>query len=180
VAFERAEGFALGLALADAPLEVGASLGLVLARMIAIVWIALFAWRSPPRLSRCRTVWPEDAGSGARPVAAREGGFVREAAGVAGESFAAEIGPMPGSSRSVSSTDRTSAASSRRSVARRWRVLATVRARSRMTPKIARACGSLFAATRIAMMRRSSCLPVPLPTRRVGRLGPSRVLLAAG
>ena len=40
-----------------------------------MVWIALFARRSPPRLSRCRLVLPLDAGIGLTPVSAAKAGL---------------------------------------------------------------------------------------------------------
>src|SRR5487761_1474028 len=35
--------------------------------VITIRWRAALAWRSPPRFSRCRFVWPDDAGRGEEP-----------------------------------------------------------------------------------------------------------------
>jgi hypothetical protein len=52
VALERAHGFAGGLSLGDASVEVGAGLGVAATRCSAIVWIALLACRSPPRERR--------------------------------------------------------------------------------------------------------------------------------
>lgn len=44
-----AQGFAFGVALGDAAVEVGARLGLVcVARMMAMVWMALLTWRFEP------------------------------------------------------------------------------------------------------------------------------------
>ena len=40
--------------------------GSVRIRLVAIRHSALLAWRSPPRLSRCRTIRPEDAWTGLR------------------------------------------------------------------------------------------------------------------
>jgi hypothetical protein len=56
-----------------------------LARISAIVWMALLTWRSPPRLRRWRTVLPEEAGRGAVRVAAGERCFVLEAGRVGGK-----------------------------------------------------------------------------------------------
>ena len=36
-------------------------------RVTAMVWMARLSWRSPSRLSRCRSVRPEDTGTGAVP-----------------------------------------------------------------------------------------------------------------
>ena len=36
---------------------------------------ARLSWRSPPRLSRCRAVCPDEAGIGRNPGEPREGGF---------------------------------------------------------------------------------------------------------
>jgi hypothetical protein len=44
-----AQGFAFGVALGDAAVEVGARLGLVcVARMMTMVWMALLTWRFEP------------------------------------------------------------------------------------------------------------------------------------
>lgn len=44
-------------------------------RTRAMVWIALLAWRSPPRLRRCRFVFPLEAGIGLTPVSAANAAF---------------------------------------------------------------------------------------------------------
>ena len=46
------------------------------------MWIALFRARSPPRLSRCRTVWPLLAGSGLVPDRAANAASFRQRPGV--------------------------------------------------------------------------------------------------
>ena len=51
--------------------------GSVRIRLVAIRHSALLAWRSPPRLSRCRTIRPEDAWTGLAPhSAAKEASVV--------------------------------------------------------------------------------------------------------
>jgi hypothetical protein len=67
-----------------------------LARMTAMVWIALLTWRSPPRLSRWRTVLPDEAGRGAVPLQRAKAASCLKRAGSQASSLAAEIGPIPG------------------------------------------------------------------------------------
>ena len=71
-------------------------------RMTAVVWIALLTWRSPPRLRRCLTVLPEEAGSGAVPLQRAKAASCLQRVGSQARSLAAEMGPMSGSSRRVS------------------------------------------------------------------------------
>jgi hypothetical protein len=111
VALEGSERFALGLAFADAPVEVGAPLGLVLGaddrdRVDRVVDLAIAAAVEPVSDGLARGGW-QWGGS----VAAGEGGLVLEARRSQASSFPAEIGPIPGSSRSVGSRERTSSAS---------------------------------------------------------------------
>ena len=51
-------------------------------RLTAMVCRARLSWRSPSRLSRCRSVRPEDTGTGAVPEQHRERGFGGDPAGV--------------------------------------------------------------------------------------------------
>ena len=64
--------------------------------------IARLSCLSPPRLSRCRTVWPLDAGTGATPArrAKQASERSRPRCDQATISCAATIGPTPGSSSS--------------------------------------------------------------------------------
>src|SRR3954447_24720167 len=70
---------------------------------------ARLSWRSPPRLSRWRIVWPLEAGSGATPARRAKGASERTRA--RGDqltiSCAATIGPTPDSSRSCGTSART-------------------------------------------------------------------------
>ena len=70
---------------------------------------ARLSWRSPPRLSRCRIVWPLDAGSGATPAsrAKQASEWTRSRRDQVTISWAATIGPTPGSFRSSGTSDPT-------------------------------------------------------------------------
>lgn len=46
------------------------------------MWRAGLAWRCPPRLSRCRSVRPEEAGTGAAPHCAANAAFVPRYSGI--------------------------------------------------------------------------------------------------
>ena len=67
------------------------------------------SWRSPPRLSRCRVVWPLEAGIGATPARRAKAASERTRpwCDQATISCAATIGPTPGSSSSVGASART-------------------------------------------------------------------------
>ena len=67
VALEAAHDLLGAFALRGAPLGVGAGGGSMRRRVSAITHSALLAWRSSPRLSRWRTVLPEDASTGLTP-----------------------------------------------------------------------------------------------------------------
>src|SRR6266568_853251 len=74
-----------------------------------MVWRARLSWRSPPRLSRCRIVWPLEAGTGATPASRSKADSERTRPGCdqATITSAARIGPTPGSSSSRGSSART-------------------------------------------------------------------------
>ncbi len=78
---------------------------------------ARLSWRSPPRLSRCRRVWPLEAGIGATPARRAKQASERSRPGCdqATISWAATIAPTPGSSSSVGARARTWARISRSS-----------------------------------------------------------------
>jgi hypothetical protein len=67
-----------------------------------MVCSARLSWRSPPRLSRCRIVWPLEAGTGATPARRAKAASERSRPwwDQATISCAATIGPTPGSSSS--------------------------------------------------------------------------------
>jgi hypothetical protein len=66
-------------------------------RVMAMVWIALFRARSPPRLSRCRTVLPLLAGNGLVPDSAAKAASLRHRPGWEKDTmaWAAVTTPMP-------------------------------------------------------------------------------------
>jgi hypothetical protein len=64
VSLEAAADLPGGLSLGGAPGDVGAGRGQLRIQTSAMAWMARFRARSPPRLSRCRTVMPLLAGSG--------------------------------------------------------------------------------------------------------------------
>ena len=70
---------------------------------------ARLSWRSPPRLSRCRVVWPLEAGIGAAPASRAKAASerTRPRCDQATISCAATIGPTPGSSSSCGASART-------------------------------------------------------------------------
>ena len=70
---------------------------------------ARLSWRSPPRLSRCRIVWPLEAGTGATPASRAKAASERTRpwCDQATISCAATIGPTPGSSSSRGASART-------------------------------------------------------------------------
>lgn len=101
VALERSDRFAFRLAFSEATLEVDAGLRLVFCsdrrdRMDRIVRLAV----PTGGLSRDRTVLPEEAGS-AVPLQRANAASLVKRVGAHARSLAAEIGPIPGSSRSV-------------------------------------------------------------------------------
>ena len=126
------------------------------------VWRARLSWRSPPRLSRWRIVWPLEAGSGATPASRAKAASERTRPGCdqVTISCAATIGPSPASSSSWGASARTCARISRsssaaslsrpRSVARgcagrgssRARRCARARAAKRLQRWISRPAGS--------------------------------------
>ena len=67
VAFEASHDVALGEPFRQAPFDVSLGARFVAHAAVTIMCRALLAWRLPPRLSRCRLVLPDDAGSGAAP-----------------------------------------------------------------------------------------------------------------
>ena len=69
----------LGLLPGDVGLGGGAR---VRQRLMAIMCRAELAARSPPRLSRCRVVIPDEAGNGAAPQSIAKEGLGGEAFGV--------------------------------------------------------------------------------------------------
>ena len=73
------------------------------------VWSARLSWRSPPRLSRCRVVWPEEAGIGATPASRAKAASERTRPlwDQLTISWAATIGPTPGSSSNPGASART-------------------------------------------------------------------------
>jgi hypothetical protein len=101
VAFERAEGFALGFAFADAPVEVGACFGLVFGpddrdcvdRVVRLA-VATAVEAVSNRLAGGRR-------DGAVPLQRAKAASCVKRLGLQASSFAAEIGPMPGSSSSI-------------------------------------------------------------------------------
>ena len=76
-ALNLSAGFALGCATGDIVLGGGEHR----MRVMAMVWIALFKARSPPRLSRCRTVLPLLACSGLVPASAAKAASLRHRPG---------------------------------------------------------------------------------------------------
>ena len=60
------------------------------------MWIALLAWRSPPRLSRWRTVLPEEAGIGAVPLQRAKAASFLKRRRVAGEQLRGRDRADPG------------------------------------------------------------------------------------
>ena len=83
----------------------------------ATVYRAWLSWRSPDRLSRTRTVWPEEAGIGAAPPSMAKAASERQRPGwdQAHRTVAATIGPTPGR---VSRSGRQARTNSR--MAWRW------------------------------------------------------------
>ena len=83
------------------------------------MWRARLSWRSPPRLSRCRVVWPLEAGIGATPASRAKAASERTRpwCDQVTISWAATIGPTPGSSSSLGASARTWARISRSSSA---------------------------------------------------------------
>ena len=76
----------------------------VRSRLIAIMCRARLAWRSPPRLSRCRLVLPDDAGSGEVPQSMAQAASERSRSGLSPavtSSWPAVSMPMQGRSRSL-------------------------------------------------------------------------------
>jgi hypothetical protein len=66
-------------------------------RVMAMVWMARFRARSPPRLSRCRTVLPLLAGSGLVPDSVANAASLRHRPGWENDTmaWAAVTAPMP-------------------------------------------------------------------------------------
>lgn len=56
--------------------------GSVRIRLVAIRHSALLAWRSPPRLSRCRTICPDEAWTGLTPHSAAKDASVFKRSGL--------------------------------------------------------------------------------------------------
>ena len=78
--------------------------GSVRIRLVAIRQRALLAWRSPPRLSRCRTIRPDDAATGLTPHSAAKdrSDFMRWGLSPAATRSAAALwGPTPDAARSA-------------------------------------------------------------------------------
>jgi hypothetical protein len=72
---------------------------------------AALAWRSPPRLSRCRLVLPDDAGTGLTPQSAAKAASEWSRWGLSPaviSSAAALLGPTPNRSRSAGAVVVTS------------------------------------------------------------------------
>ncbi|MEJ7655399.1 MAG: hypothetical protein WKH64_19725 [Chloroflexia bacterium] len=108
VALEQSSGVALRLALGDPLSDVVLGGRVVLAAVQDDRVEARLSCRSPPRLSRCRLVWPLEAGI----RATRRGGQAasersRPWCDQATISWAATIGPTPGSSSSRGASART-------------------------------------------------------------------------
>jgi hypothetical protein len=100
---------------------------------------ARLSCRSPPRLSRCRLVWPLEAGIGATPARRAKAASERTRPGCdqATSSWAATIGPTPGSSSSPGASARTCARISPSSSAASAVAASIRRARLRKTSRVA-------------------------------------------
>lgn len=82
-AFEATDDVLLGKSPLGAACTVGARAGgQQRIRAAAIMWRARLAWRSPPRPSRCRSVRPEEAGTGAAPHGVANAASVRRRSGL--------------------------------------------------------------------------------------------------
>ena len=67
IALQGSNGVQLGMPFGDSACDVVLGLRSVRRRPMAIMCKALLAARSPPRLSRCLTVFPDEAGTGLTP-----------------------------------------------------------------------------------------------------------------
>src|SRR5450756_933094 len=94
---QAAQGLEPGLALGGSSRHVCLRARVGPAWTSAIVWRARLSCRLPPRLRRCRLVWPEDAGVGAVPLLAANAGVERMRRGspVSPRSLAAVMAATP-------------------------------------------------------------------------------------
>lgn len=146
VSLEAATDLSEGAAFCGAAFDVGAGAGSIRMRVTTAMWRALFRRRSPPRLMRCRTVLPEEAGIGLVParLANAASDLMRPRWDQEVSATAAVTGPMPGWSRSgPAGLWRT------RSVIR---FVMSLRSVSRATTRLA----SLMASPRVVAVARSS------------------------
>jgi hypothetical protein len=116
VALDRAADLAAGLALCGPARDIAAVRSQLRMRVRAMVCTARFSARSPPRLSRCRTVCPLLAGTGLVPASAAKAGSLRTRPTWEKDTTtcAALTGPTPGRSVSPGASWSTRSCSSRR------------------------------------------------------------------
>ena len=94
---EAAADLTLALALGGAAGGVDLGRLVVAWRIITMVCNARLSWRSPPRFSRWRTTWPEEASTGAAPASIAKAASERNRPGCDQlmSTWAALIGPIP-------------------------------------------------------------------------------------
>ena len=77
IAFDTAPDFTVGFSLLSSSRDVCSGFFVMGHFHIATMCIALLSFRSPPRLSRCLTVLPDDAGIGLTPASEANSASVR-------------------------------------------------------------------------------------------------------